>query len=60
LRGIKKDFPASLAFLRSKAVSKGVADLFIRIPSLKVDLVAYIISVKEESLNPKPLVARKL
>lgn len=37
-----------------------VVDLFIRIPGLKADLVACVISVKEESLNSEPLVACKL
>ena len=51
LRSIKKDFPAGFAFLRSKTVGKYVADLFVRKPSLKADLIAGIIGVEEKGLN---------
>jgi hypothetical protein len=41
-------------------MSKGVADLLICVARLKAYLVASIVSIKKESLDTKPLIARKL
>jgi hypothetical protein len=47
-------------FLRSKAIVDYIIDLLIYIAYLKANLVTSIISVKEEYLNSKPLITRKL
>ena len=51
MRGIKKDSPSGLLFLRGKPVSNCIVDLIVAIPSLEADLIARKVSVEKEGLN---------